>query len=131
MRIRKVLIANRGEVAVRVARTAREMGIATVGVVARDDTASAHAVAVDEAVHLDHAGPRAYLDIEAMIAAAKSSGADALHPGYGFLSESDALASACAKAGIIFIGPSPETLRVLGDKAAARALAARHEVPLL
>ncbi len=131
MSIRKVLIANRGEVGVRIARTAREMGIATVAVAAKDDSACAHAFAADERVDLDQSGPRAYLDIDAIIAAAKASGADALHPGYGFLSESDALATAGAKAGITFVGPSPETLRVLGDKAAARALAAKHGVPLL
>ncbi len=131
MSVRKVLIANRGEVAVRIARSARELGLKTVAIAAIDDAASAHVVAADEAVMLKDSGPRAYLDVAALVDAAAANGADALHPGYGFLSESDALASACAKAGVIFVGPSPETLRVLGDKAAARALAARCDVPLL
>jgi acetyl/propionyl-CoA carboxylase alpha subunit/acetyl-CoA carboxylase carboxyltransferase component len=129
--VKKLLIANRGEIAVRIARTAAEMGIATVAVYSEDDAASLHTRKTDTAIALKGSGPAAYLDIAAVVAAAKSAGCDAVHPGYGFLSENGAFARACADAGIIFVGPSPETLELFGDKGRARALAHQCDVPLL
>ncbi|EJL34727.1 acetyl-CoA carboxylase, carboxyltransferase component (subunits alpha and beta) [Caulobacter sp. AP07] len=131
MPITRVLIANRGEIAIRIARAAAELGIASVAVHATDEAGAPHVLAADAAVALPGAGPRAYLDLAAVIAAAQAAGCDALHPGYGFLAENAALARACAAAGIIFVGPSPEHLETFGDKAAARALAEAREVPLL
>ncbi|MET0274020.1 MAG: biotin carboxylase N-terminal domain-containing protein, partial [Phenylobacterium sp.] len=129
--MKKLLIANRGEIAVRIARTAAEMGIATVAVYSQDDAASLHTRKADEAVGLEGSGPAAYLDIAQMVAAAKAAGCDAVHPGYGFLSENAAFARACAAAGIAFVGPTPETLELLGDKGRARALAQQCGVPVL
>jgi len=131
MPFQRVLIANRGEIALRIARAAAELGIESVAVFASDDAGSPHVSAADQAVALPGSGARAYLDIEAIIAAAQGAGCDALHPGYGFLSENPALARACAAAGITFIGPAPEHLETFGDKAAARALAAKLNVPLI
>jgi acetyl-CoA carboxylase carboxyltransferase component/acetyl/propionyl-CoA carboxylase alpha subunit len=131
MTFKRVLIANRGEIAVRIARAAAELGIASVAVFATDDAASLHVGAADQAVALPSSGSRAYLDIDAIVAAAKSTACDALHPGYGFLSENVGLARACAAAGIVFIGPAPQHLETFGDKAAARALAERLGVPLI
>ena len=131
MPLSRVLIANRGEIAIRIARAAAEAGIESVAIYATDDATSPHAAAADHAVALPGAGARAYLDIAAIVAAARAQGCDALHPGYGFLSENPALARACAEAGIIFVGPSPEHLETFGDKAAARALAAERGVPLI
>jgi acetyl/propionyl-CoA carboxylase alpha subunit/acetyl-CoA carboxylase carboxyltransferase component len=131
MTFQRVLIANRGEIALRIARAAAELGIQSVAVYAGDDVASPHVAAADQAVALPGSGARAYLDIDAIIAAAKGAGCDALHPGYGFLSENAGLARACAAAGITFIGPAPEHLETFGDKAAARALAAKLNVPLI
>src|ERR1700760_998958 len=126
-----LLIANRGEIAVRIARTAGDLGVATVAGYAEDDAASLHTPEADRAVGLRAAGVPAYLDGAAIIAAAQAAGCDAVHPGYGFLSESAAFAAACAGAGLTFVGPAPQTLEVFGDKAAARALAQRCGVPLL
>ncbi len=131
MSLTRVLIANRGEIAVRIARAAAEAGLTSVAIYATDDAGSPHVGAADQAVALPGAGARAYLDIAAIVAAAKAQGCDALHPGYGFLSENAGLARACAEAGIIFVGPSPEHLETFGDKAAARALAAERNVPLI
>jgi len=131
MSLSRVLIANRGEIAIRIARAAAEAGIGSVAVYATDDVGSPHVAAADRGVALSGAGTRAYLDIPAIMAAAKAEGCDALHPGYGFLSENPALARACAEAGIVFVGPSPEHLETFGDKTAARALAAERGVPLI
>jgi acetyl/propionyl-CoA carboxylase alpha subunit len=120
---KSLLIANRGEIAVRIARTAADLGVTTVAVYAEDDAASLHTRQADQAVSLGTAGVPAYLDGANIIAIARAAGCDAVHPGYGFLSEN--------AAGLTFVGPSPETLRVFGDKAAARALAERCGVPLL
>ncbi|MGI6796328.1 carboxyl transferase domain-containing protein [Gordonia sihwensis] len=119
----KLLIANRGEIALRIIRTAREMGVYTVAVYAPDDAATPHVAAADEAVGLPGEGPAAYLDIDAVCSAAIRTGADTVHPGYGFLSENADFAQACADAGITFAGPAPEVLRRFGDKQAARAAA--------
>ena len=129
--MKKLLIANRGEIAVRIARTAAEMGIATVAVFSQDDAASLHIRKTDAAVGLTGSGPVAYLDIDQMVAVARDAGADAVHPGYGFLSENAAFARACAAAGLTFVGPTPETLELFGDKGRARTLAQQCGVPVL
>lgn len=130
MPLRRLFIANRGEIAIRIARTAKEMGLEVVTAYSADDAGSPHRQAGDAAAALPGAGPRAYLDIAAVVQAAKDAGCDAMHPGYGFLSESAAFARACAAAGLTFVGPSAETLDLFGDKAQARALAEREGVPL-
>ncbi|CAN5916262.1 pyruvate carboxylase [soil metagenome] len=127
----KILIANRGEIAIRLIRAARDLGVPTVSVYARDDAQALHVRLADEAVALAATGPAAYLDGAAIIAIAQRSGCDAVHPGYGFLSERADFAQACAAAGIVFIGPGAEHLALFGDKARARALAEAHDVPLM
>lgn len=127
----KVLIANRGEIAVRLVRALRDLGIASVAVHARDDASALHVQLADVAVALDAAGPSAYLDVAALIGVAKAQGCDAVHPGYGFLSERADFAEACADAGLVFIGPAPEQLALFGDKARARALATQCDVPVM
>jgi len=128
---RRVLIANRGEIAVRIARAASELGCETVAVHSAADAESLHTHVVDRAVELAGAPVAAYLDIDAVVAAAVAHACDAIHPGYGFLSESAAFARACAAAGITFVGPSPEALELFGDKAAARVLAESNDVPIV
>ncbi|MBM3559757.1 MAG: carbamoyl-phosphate synthase large subunit, partial [Alphaproteobacteria bacterium] len=127
----KLLIANRGEIAVRIARTAAELGIATVAVHARDDATALHVRAADSAVALRGDGVAAYLDIAAVVRAAVDAGCDAIHLGYGFLSENAAFAQACADAEVNFAGPTPTMLTLFGDKTEARALARAYDVPLL
>jgi acetyl/propionyl-CoA carboxylase alpha subunit/acetyl-CoA carboxylase carboxyltransferase component len=129
--LKKLLIANRGEIAIRIARTAAEMDIATVAVFPEDDAASLHTRRADEAVALTGVGAAAYLDIPQIVAVAEASGCEAVHPGYGFLSENAAFAAACADAGLIFVGPSPETLALFGDKTAALGLADQLDIPTL
>ena len=129
--LKHVLIANRGEIAIRIARSAAEAGIATTAVYAKDDNASLHVHRADNAVELPGVGPAAYLDIANVVAAAKDCGADAIHPGYGFLSENATFAEAVADAGLTYIGPSPDALATFGDKARARALAAKSGVPIV
>ncbi len=131
MPIAKLLIANRGEIAIRIARTAADLGIETVAVYAEDDAQSLHTRHADEAVSLEAVGVPAYLDIAKVVEIAKTAGCDAVHPGYGFLSEIADFASACETAGITYVGPTPDALRRFGDKALARALAEECEVPLL
>ncbi len=130
---RKILIANRGEIAGRIARAAGAMGMETVGVYAPVDALSLHTRYVDEARELKGASDPvgAYLDIEALMAVAEEAGCDALHPGYGFLSENETLARRCAEAGITFIGPSPEVLGLFGDKVRAREFAREQGVPTI
>jgi acetyl/propionyl-CoA carboxylase alpha subunit/acetyl-CoA carboxylase carboxyltransferase component len=131
MTIKKLLIANRGEIAIRIARAAAGLGIATVAVYPDDDADALHLRQADQAQRLPGHGARAYLDIDAMLDAARQHGCDAVHPGYGFLSENAAFASRCLDAGLVFVGPSPEVLRLFGDKGQARALARRLEVPVI
>ncbi len=131
MTLQTLLIANRGEIAIRIARAAAELDLATVAVFAADDARSLHVKAADHAIALPGSGARAYLDIEAIVDTARRAGCDAIHPGYGFLSENAGLARACAAAHITFIGPSPEALDAFGDKAKARALAAQKGVPIV
>lgn len=128
----KVLIANRGAIACRVIRTLRRLGIKSVAVYSDADKHSLHVHQADEAVHLGAApAAQSYLDAEKIIAAAKSTGAQAIHPGYGFLSENPGFADACAAAGIVFIGPTGDQMRMFGLKHAAREIAQKHNVPLL
>ncbi|MEO0712771.1 MAG: biotin carboxylase N-terminal domain-containing protein [Pseudomonadota bacterium] len=128
--IRKLLIANRGEIAVRVARTARLMGIATVAVYSDADRKAPHVRACDEAVHIGGAAPTdSYLRIEAILDAIAQTGADAVHPGYGFLSENAEFAEALENAGVIFVGPTADTIRKMGSKAAAKDLMESAGVP--
>ncbi|MFI4975666.1 MAG: carboxyl transferase domain-containing protein [Caulobacterales bacterium] len=129
--MKKLLIANRGEIAIRIARTAAEMGVATLAVFAEDDAACLHTRLADEAAPLTGSGPAAYLDGEQIIATALRHGCDAVHPGYGFLSENAAFARACGEAGLTFVGPSPEALELFGDKAQALDLAEREGAPIL
>lgn len=131
--IRKVLVANRGEIAVRVMRAATELGIRTVAMYSHEDRSSFHRLKADESYPIGDEGRpvRAYLDIEATIALAKRAKVDAIHPGYGFMSESPALAEACDEAGIIFVGPSAEVLRATGDKTRARDAAVAAGLPVL
>ena len=126
-----ILIANRGEIAIRIANACADLGIRSVGVFAEDDQASLHVRQVDEAVALPGRGVPAYLDGAQLIAVAREQGCEAIHPGYGFLAENAEFAEQCATAGLTLIGPGAETLRLFGDKAAARALAAQCQVPLV
>src|SRR5438128_2344758 len=129
--IKKLLIANRGEIAVRIARTAADMGIATVAIHSEDDVQSLHTRMADDAVAIAGTGAAAYLDGAAIIAAAREAGCDAIHPGYGFLSENAGFAQLCAEAGLAFVGPRADTLALFGDKARATQFAARHKVPIM
>jgi acetyl/propionyl-CoA carboxylase alpha subunit/acetyl-CoA carboxylase carboxyltransferase component len=129
--IKKLLIANRGEIAIRIIRTATDLGVETVAVYSRDDAHSLHVRHADEAAGLDVAGVAAYLDAERMIALAAETGCDAIHPGYGFLSESASFAAACEQAGVIFVGPTADQLAQFGNKARARQLAEANDVPVL
>jgi 3-methylcrotonyl-CoA carboxylase alpha subunit len=127
----KLLIANRGEIACRVARTARRLGIRTVAVFSDADAQAAHVVACDEAVHIGGSRPQeSYLRGDFILDAARSTGAEAVHPGYGFLSENAEFAAACAAAGFVFVGPSPESIAAMGSKSAAKALMEKAGVPL-
>jgi len=127
-----LLIANRGEIAVRVARTARRMGIRTVGVYSDADAHALHVEACDEAYRIGPPAPReSYLNGEAIIATAWRSGAQAIHPGYGFLSENEDFAAACARAGLVFVGPPPAAIAAMGSKSAAKTIMSRAGVPLV
>ncbi|HID28696.1 MAG TPA: acetyl-CoA carboxylase biotin carboxylase subunit, partial [Desulfobacterales bacterium] len=129
---KNVLIANRGEIALRIIRTCREMGIRTVAVYSEVDKAAAHVLEADEAVLLGESEPlKSYLNIERVIAAAKSSGAEAIHPGYGFLAENPEFAEQCEKSGITFIGPPARVIKDLGNKTLAREIMASAGVPVI
>jgi acetyl-CoA carboxylase biotin carboxylase subunit len=130
--IRKVMVANRGEVACRIMRTCRAMGVATVAVFSDADAGARHVREADEATRIGSAEPGAsYLNIAALVAAARRTGADALHPGYGFLAEDAAFAEACADAGLTFIGPAPQVIRQMGSKREAKRLAEAAGVPVV
>jgi len=129
---KKILIANRGEIACRVAATARRLGVSTVAVYSDADAHAQHVVACDEAVPLGGlSAQESYLRWERILAAAQATGAEAIHPGYGFLSENEAFARACAEAGLVFIGPPPDAIAAMGSKAAAKALMSQAGVPLV
>ncbi|ACC98733.1 Acetyl-CoA carboxylase, biotin carboxylase [Elusimicrobium minutum Pei191] len=128
----KVLIANRGEIAVRICRTLKEMGIKSVAVYSEADRDSMHVRAADEAVCIGPASSKeSYLNIDAIVSAAKITNTDAIHPGYGFLSENPKFSKAVTKAGIVFIGPTPEAIEALGVKSAAREIAIKAGVPVI
>ncbi|MBI4693638.1 MAG: carbamoyl-phosphate synthase large subunit [Gammaproteobacteria bacterium] len=131
MSVTRVLIANRGEIAIRIARTAADLGITSVAVHGADDADGLHAHRADESVPLPGRGARAYLDAEALVAAARATHCDAVHPGYGFLSESAQFATRCETAGLAFVGPTPAQLELFGNKIAARRLACEQGVSVL
>jgi 3-methylcrotonyl-CoA carboxylase alpha subunit len=129
---RRVLIANRGEIAVRIIRTCRDLGIETIAVYSDADRRALHVLEADSAVYIGASPPgESYLRVDSIVQAAVDSAAEALHPGYGLLSENPALAEACAEAGIVFIGPPPQAMRLMGDKSAARDLADSLGVPTI
>lgn len=131
-KIKKILVANRGEIALRIMRTAREMGIESVAIYSEADRNAPHVRYANEAYSI---GPppssESYLNMEKIMGAAKKSGADAIHPGYGFLSENSAFAKKCEKEGLIFIGPSAESMAIMGNKLSAKAAVAKYDVPLV
>ena len=127
--VTKVLIANRGEIAVRIIRTLRRLGIRSVAVYSDADAGARHVREADVAVHIGPAAAtQSYLDIAAVVDAARKTGADAVHPGYGFLSENQKFAAALAEAGIVFIGPKPKAINAMGDKITSKKIAAEAGV---
>src|SRR6516165_6671604 len=130
---RKLLVANRGEIAIRVFRSGHELGIRTVAIYSHEDRFALHRLKADEAYQVGRAGEpiRSYLNIPAIVELARKEQVDAIHPGYGFLAENPAFARACAEAGIAFIGPPSELLSLLGDKVTARRLTREAGVPIL
>src|SRR5687767_13243783 len=131
--IAKLLVANRSEIAIRVFRSAHELGVRTVAIYSHEDRFALHRFKADEAYRVGKPGEpiRAYLDIPGIVGLAREVGVDAVHPGYGFLSENAGFARACRDAGIMFVGPKPEILDQLGDKVAARRIATKAGVPVL
>src|SRR4051812_48249225 len=131
--MKKLLALNRGEIAIRILRAATELGLRTVAVYSQEDRLSLHRFKADEAYQIGQGkGPvQAYLDVDSIVALAAEKDVDAIHPGYGFLSENPALPRACEKAGITFVGPSERLLDLLGDKTAARKLAEAARIPTI
>src|ERR1700745_1651745 len=131
--MQKLLAANRSEIAIRIFRAANELGLRTVGIYSQEDRLGLHRFKADEAYQVGAGkGPvEAYLDISGIVALAREKGVDAIHPGYGFLSENPALPRACERAGITFIGPSAQLLELLGDKTAARRLSQKAGIPVV
>src|SRR6266702_4694806 len=131
--MKKLLALNRGEIAIRILRAANELGLRTVAIYSQEDRLSLHRFKADEAYLIGEGkGPvEAYLDVEGIVALAKEKGVDAIHPGYGFLSENPALPRACERAGITFVGPSADLLELLGDKTAARRLAQKAGIAVI
>jgi acetyl/propionyl-CoA carboxylase alpha subunit/acetyl-CoA carboxylase carboxyltransferase component len=129
--VKRLLIANRGEIALRILRAARDLGLETVAIHSRDDAALPHLALADDCLALEADGPAAYLDIDAVVAAGVKTGCDAVHPGYGFLSERPEFASACARAGLVFVGPTVAQLELFGDKAIAIGQARACGVPVM
>jgi len=129
--IKNLLIANRGEIAIRIARSAADAGIRTHAIFSEDDETANHTRKVDVVHRLEGKGPAAYLDIGQILRVARDAGCDAVHPGYGFLSENAAFARSCTEAGLTFVGPAPEVLEIFGDKGKARGLAMQCDVPVL
>ena len=128
----KILIANRGEIACRIAKTCRDLGIQTVAVYSDADAQALHVQACDEAIHIGGSAPKdSYLLGNKIIELALASGAQAIHPGYGFLSENADFAQACEKAGLVFIGPPAQAIRAMGSKSAAKSLMESAQVPLV
>src|SRR5262245_25507879 len=126
----RILVANRGEIALRVMRTAKRLGYGTVAVDSDADRDALHVREADQAVRIGEALPaQSYLKIDAIIAAAKASGAGAVHPGYGFLAENEDFAQACRDAGLVFIGPSPQAIKAMGNKAGAKEIMQKAGVP--
>src|SRR5262245_39147673 len=130
---RKLMVANRGEIAIRVFRSAHELGIRTVAIYSHEDRFATHRLKADEAYEVGRPGEpiRSYLNLEAIVELAREKAVDAIHPGYGFLSENADFARACRRAGIAFVGPGPELLDLLGDKVTARRLAREAGIPVL
>jgi acetyl/propionyl-CoA carboxylase alpha subunit/acetyl-CoA carboxylase carboxyltransferase component len=131
MPLKKLLIANRGEIAIRITEAAAELGLETVAIFSEDDAKSLHVIRADAAQPLRGSGAAAYLDAEQIVEVARQTGCDAIHPGYGFLSENAAFARRCAAAGIVFVGPRPDLLEMFGDKVRARQVASDCGVPVL
>ncbi|HQP06665.1 MAG TPA: biotin carboxylase N-terminal domain-containing protein, partial [Smithellaceae bacterium] len=130
-KIRKVLVANRGEIALRIIRTVKEMGLDTVAVYEKPDREAYFLRFADQAILMGDGPRRDYLNIDKIIWAAQKSGSDAIHPGYGFLSENPDLAQACVDAGITFIGPPPQVIRDLGNKVVARNIMEKAAIPFV
>ncbi|MEC8948980.1 MAG: biotin carboxylase N-terminal domain-containing protein, partial [Candidatus Thermoplasmatota archaeon] len=129
--MQRVLVANRGEIACRIIRSCREVGLATVAVYSEPDSDSPHVRLADDAVSIGPAAPaESYLNVKKLIAAARSTRTDAIHPGYGFLSENGDFAAAVEEAGFVFIGPTAKTIRQMGDKSAAKVLMQAAGVPV-
>src|SRR5688572_29689394 len=129
--LKKLLIANRGEIAVRISRAARELGVRTVAVYSEADRNSMHVALADESVHIGAAEPsQSYLSIDALLGAAKERGCDAVHPGYGFLSERAEFSEGCEQAGLVFVGPPASAMRLLGSKIESKQLAVKAGVPI-